>query len=103
MRGDGVGQLAGSSIWLIETSTSGGIFLFSLMYCSNWVTTERLSASSSALVLSGLVDDLGIGLEELSLSANFVDARALAALDQHLDRAVRQLQQLQHGADRADL
>ena len=37
----------GSSIWFSETSTSGAIFLFSLMYCSNWVTTVRPSASSS--------------------------------------------------------
>jgi hypothetical protein len=49
VRRDRVGQLAGSSIWLSETSTSGGIFLLSLMYCSNCVTTERLRASSSLL------------------------------------------------------
>ena len=34
-------SFAGSSIWLSETSTSGGIFLLSLMYCSNWETTVR--------------------------------------------------------------
>ncbi len=40
-------SLLESSIWLIETRTSGGIFLFSLMYCSNCDTTARLRASSS--------------------------------------------------------
>ena len=40
-------SLLGSSIWLSETRTSGGTFLFSLTYCSNWVTTVRASASSS--------------------------------------------------------
>ena len=38
-----------------------------------------------------------------SRSAIAVDAHALDALDQHLDRAVRQLQQLQHLRQRADL
>ncbi len=37
----------GSSIWFSETSTSGAIFLLSLMYCSNCETTVRPSASSS--------------------------------------------------------
>ena len=31
----------GSSIWLTDTLTSGGIFLFSFTYCSNWATTAR--------------------------------------------------------------
>ena len=41
-------SLLQSSIWLTETNTSGGIFLFSLMYCSNWDTTARARASSSS-------------------------------------------------------
>ena len=40
-------SLLGSSIWLIDTRTSGGIFLLSLMYCSNWATAARPSASIS--------------------------------------------------------
>ena len=40
-------SLLGSSIWLTETSTSGGTFLLSFTYCSNWLATERPSASSS--------------------------------------------------------
>ena len=55
----------GSSIWLSETSTSGGIFLLSLMYCSNCDTTVRASASSSLLLAGLLGDRLGEGLEEL--------------------------------------
>src|SRR3546814_1251535 len=42
-------SLLKSSIWLIETSTSGGIFLFSLIYCSNCEMAARPRASSSWL------------------------------------------------------
>ncbi len=49
-----------------------------------------------------LLDRLGIGLEEGLVLGEAHDARALSALDQHLHRAVGQLQQLQHRADRAD-
>ena len=41
-------SLLGSSIWFTETSTSGGTFLLSFTYCSNWLVTERPSASSSS-------------------------------------------------------
>ena len=51
-------SLPGSSIWLIETSTSGGIFLLSLMYCSNCATTVRASASISWCVAGFLGDRL---------------------------------------------
>ena len=95
-------SLPGSSIWLIETSTSGGIFLFSLMYCSNCATTVRASASISWCVPGFSADHLGVRLEEGVVLGEAHDAGALAAFDQHLDRAVGQLQQLQHGADRAD-
>jgi hypothetical protein len=67
-------SLAGSSIWLIEL------------------------AALAAL----LFDQLGIGLEEIGVVAEAHDARALTALDQHLDGAVGQFQQLQDRADRAD-
>ena len=40
-------SLLGSSIWFTETRTSGGTFLLSFTYCSNWFATERPSASSS--------------------------------------------------------
>ena len=41
-------SLLGSSIWLSETMTSGGIFLLmSFMYCSNCDTTVRTSAGAS--------------------------------------------------------
>ena len=95
-------SLPGSSIWLIETSTSGGIFLLSLMYCSNCATTVRASASVSCCVAGLIADRVGIGLEEGLVVGEARDPGALPALDQHLDRAVGQLQQLQHGADGAD-
>ena len=40
-------SFVGSSIPFSDTRTSGAIFLFSLMYCSNWLITVRPSASSS--------------------------------------------------------
>ncbi len=40
-------SLVGSSMPFSDTSTSGAIFLFSLIYCSNWPITVRPSASSS--------------------------------------------------------
>ena len=40
-------SLPGSSIWLTVASTSGGTFLFSFTYCSNWPTVARASASIS--------------------------------------------------------
>ena len=45
-------SLVGSSMPFSETRTSGAIFLFSLIYCSNWLITVRPSASSSALSAS---------------------------------------------------
>ena len=53
----------GSSIWFSETSTSGAIFLFSLMYCSNCVTTVRPSASSSLASVDLVGHRLDEGLE----------------------------------------
>ena len=95
-------SFAGSSIWLIETRTSGGIFLLSLMYCSNCATTVRASASSSWRSPRLVGDRLGVGLEESLVIGEALDAGALSAFDQHLHGAVGQLQQLQHGADGAD-
>ena len=62
----------------------------------------RASASSSCCSPALLGDRLGEGLEEGLVLGEAQDARALAALDQHLDRAVGQLQELQHRADGAD-
>ena len=45
---------------------------------------------------------LGVRLEELRIVDEAVDLGARVALDQHLDRAVGQLEQLQHARDRAD-
>ena len=42
------------------------------------------------------------GLEEVRIVGVFENPRPIAALDQHLDGAVRQLEELQHGSDRAD-
>ena len=44
----------------------------------------------------------GVGFEELALAGVAHDLHAPAAFDQHLHGVVGQLQQLQHGAERAD-
>src|SRR3546814_5044994 len=51
-------------------------------------------------VVAGVIGNrLGVGLEEVLGVRVLADARALSTLDQHLHGAVRQLQELQHGAD----
>ena len=97
-------SLAGSSIWLIETSTSGAIFLLSLMYCSNCSTTVRASASVSGGSVAVLVERRRPRPRSSdSVSLKPAMRGAPPALDQHLHGAVRQLQQLQHGGDGADV
>ncbi len=95
-------SLVGSSMPFSETSTSGAIFLFSLMYCSNWLITVRPSASSSLLLGVLVGHRLGKRLEIRVRVLEAGDLRPAAALDQHLHRAVRQLQQLQDRGDGAD-
>ena len=92
----------GCSMPASAVSTSGGTFLLSFTYCSNCEITERASTSSSLLVVRvgvGLGGDIG-GVVLAGVQA--LDARAVDALDQHLDGAVGQLQQLQDRGDRAD-
>ena len=92
----------GCSMPASEVRISGGTFLLSFTYCSNCEMTERVSTSisrSSYCSMSGSAVDLG---GEHFARVQLVDPRALDALDQHLDRAVRQLEQLQDRRDRAD-
>jgi len=62
-------------------------------------TNERLDLFAFMIAVG---DRLGEALEEIRILGEFDDSGALAAFDQRLDRAIGQLQQLQHGADRAD-
>ena len=77
------------------------------MYCSNCETTVRDSASTSLESPFLLLDESRRRPgRTLRFSDVALDLGALAALDQHLDRAVGQLQKLQHrsdGADRVDI
>ena len=84
---------------MIETRTSGGIFLLSLMYCSNCETTVRASASVSCCVAGALANGFGKRLEERLVVGKSLNASALPALDEHLNCAVRQLEQLEHRTD----
>ena len=95
-------SLPGSSIWLIETSTSGGIFLLSLIYCSNCATTVRANASISWCVPGFSAIDFRVRLKKGLVLGEAHDASTLPAFDEDLYRAVGQLQQLQHRPDRAD-
>ena len=92
-----------SSMPEIEVRISGGIFLLSLTYWSNCCVTARRSAS-----ISGLAVGLGrhrrdVGDEVLAVVADLMRVGALHAFDQHLHRAVGQLEHLQDGGDAADL
>ena len=92
-----------SSMPASEVRISGGIFLFSFTYWSNcWIIVRRIASVSWSVALSA-----GSGVmphREVRLHVDhFVDARALAAFDQHFHRAVGQLQHLQDVGDAADL
>ena len=66
---------------------------------------EQRAAHRLDLVGVGLLggDELDLGLEVGLVGEHALDARALHALDQHLHRAVGELQHLQDRGDRADV
>ena len=83
--------------------SSGGSLRDSLTSCSNNVVSERpidadlaLAARVRRLELAKVRDHQAVALAERD------DLGAVRAFDEHLDRAVRQLQKLQHARDRAD-
>ena len=85
-----------------EVRISGGIFLFSLTYWSNAESSARRIASTSA----GGAPSGGIALASATqcvrTSTTSLMLGARAALDQHLYRAVGQLEHLQDVRDAAD-
>ena len=95
-------SLAGSSICDSETRTSGGTFLLSFTYCSNWATTARTRASVSRTSPSPSVRTSAWTWKKRGIVDEALDPGAGVALDQHLDRAVGQLEQLQDAGDGAD-
>jgi hypothetical protein len=101
MRGDRVGELAGSSICVQRRQHLGRHLLVELDIAARTaLTTERASASAS---IASPVEESGtrsgVGLEIiLGRGGEAAHRRARGALDQHLHGAVGQLQQLQHVA-----
>jgi hypothetical protein len=91
----------GSSMLLSDDSTSAGTFLPSCTYCSN---CDSRCARTLRLALGGLdfVDQADFGTDVAVDFAETLDRAALLAFDQHLDGAIRQLQQLQHGGNGTD-
>ena len=102
MRGDRVGEL-GRVVDLVDRDQHLGrdllVELDVLLELRDHGARQRLGL---LLLAAAVAEILGIGLEERLVLGKALDARALPAFDQHLDRAVGQLQQLQHRADRAD-
>jgi hypothetical protein len=93
---DGIGELA-RLLDLIDRDEHLGrdffVELDVLLELGHHGARQRLGL----LLLAGiLADGVGIGLEERLVLGEAHDAGALPALDEHLDGAVRQLQQLQH-------
>ena len=81
----------GSSILESDERISGGTFLFSFTYCSNWLKAGRnntltaRSSGDSSSSNSRTGKKHGIGFDVIDY------ARALGAFHQHLDSAIRQL------------
>ena len=100
--GDGVGEL-GRLLDLVDRDHDLG---WHLLVELDVVLELRDHGARSGLQLGGLAGRLfhldGTRLEELALVGVAGNAHALAALDQHLDGVVGQLEQLEHGAERAD-
>src|SRR5450759_2034102 len=86
-----------------EVRISGGIFLFNFTYWSNCVTSALAHGLDLVIVARIRRDGAGHGHVMAALVLDFLDDRTLAAFDQHLNRAIRQLEHLQYVGDAADL
>ena len=92
-------SLLGSSMLFSEESTSAGFLaqLDVLLELAQQAASEDLGL---ALADIGVIDGLDRGTNVPFLLDEALDLAALLAFDQHLDGAIRQLEQLQHGSDR---
>ena len=101
MRGDGIGELAGV-FDLIKRNKDFRrdllVQLYVLLELFDHRPRERFELVGLLLLV---VDRIGFGLEELLGPGEPGDPRPPRPLDQHLDRAVGQLEELQHRADGA--
>ena len=102
MRRDGVGELA-LVLDLIQGHEDFGRDLLVELDVLLELRDHRPGQRFEVLLAARLVlDRLGVGLEERLGPGEAPDPRPPGAFDQDLDRAVGQLQKLQHGADGAD-
>ena len=86
-----------------EVRISGGIFLFSFTYWSNCASSARRIASTSVVCAPRPAGPARVGAEVRALVGDVAGCARAAALDQHLHRAVGQLQHLQDVRDAADV
>jgi hypothetical protein len=106
VRAHGVGQLAGVVDLVDRDQDLWRDLLVQLDVLLELGDHRARQGIELALVAQILLGRLGIGLQEFLIFRVLDDLRPLAALDQHLDRAIRQLEQLQygpHGPDRVDV
>ena len=102
MRRDRIGQLAGL-FDLIDRDQNLRRDLFVELDVLLELRHHGARQCLGLLLLTGIFRDrLGNRLEEFGVIGKFHDAGALTALDQHLDGAVGQLEELQHGTDSAN-
>jgi hypothetical protein len=103
VRRDGVGQLARVGDVRDRAQRLGRHLLVQLDVVLE-LLDHRARQGFGLVALLFLLGDVGdLGLVELGLAGELVDGGAALALDQHLHGAVRELEQLQHGGDDADL
>jgi hypothetical protein len=101
VRGNGIGQLAGIVDLIDRDQHLRRDLLVQLDVLLELADHGARQGIHLAVVAGLLLKHLGIGLKEIRVVGELGDAGALAAFDQHLDRAVGQLEQLQDGTDRA--
>ena len=102
MRGDGIGELAGILDLIKGNKNFRRDFLVQLYILLELLDHRARERLQLVRILGRVVDRLGFRLEIVLGLGEFDDLRAPRPLDQHLHRAVRQLEQLQHGADGAE-
>ncbi len=103
MRGHRVGEL-GVVLDLLDDADDLGRHLLVELHIVLELVDDRARERLGLDLLAGIVGEHDrVGLEIFGAVGVAADLRARGALDQHLDGAVGQLEQLQHARERADL
>ena len=100
VRGHGIDQPARLVDAVQRGKHLGGDFLAQLDVLLELAQQAASEDLGLALADIGVVDGLDRGTNVPFLLDEALDLAALLAFDQHLDGAIRQLEQLQHGSDR---